>query len=139
MIRLLVSLVLPHRCRCLSGLVHEALIVRMDFARRNVQTELQRYQYGKLRCNQLLTVQTEHTFRFLNQALQRFALDVVQLGAQQKTGAGAQLPVFLVHQLRQDKLLEVHVCLRDGQKIDATVQLVDTLHFTLNASELAER
>uniref|UniRef100_A0A2M4DCE7 Putative secreted protein n=1 Tax=Anopheles darlingi TaxID=43151 RepID=A0A2M4DCE7_ANODA len=139
MIRLLVSLVLPHRFRCLSGLVHEALIVRMDFARGNVQTELQRYQYGKLRCNQLLTVQTEHTFRFLNQALQRFALDVVQLGAQQKTGAGAQLPVFLVHQLRQDKLLEVHVCLRDGQKIDATVQLVDTLHFTLNASELAER
>lgn len=99
----------------------------------DMETEFQRHQHCKLRGYQLLAIQPEHTLRLLDEALEGLALNVVHLGAEQQTGAGAQLAVALVDQVGQDELLEVHVRLGDGDQVDARVQLVNTTHFSLDA------
>lgn len=76
---------------------------------------------------------------YLNQALQRIAFYIVQFGTQQQTGAGAQFPILLVYQIGQNQFLKVHVRLRNGQQIDASVQLIDAPHFALNAAQFAQR
>jgi len=117
----------------LLGLVEQPLVVRQDFVPTHMQAELQRHQHGELGRDQLLAVQPEHALRLLDQALEGVALHVVHLGAEQQTGAGAQLAVALVDQIGQDELLKVHVRLRNGHQIDARVQFVDPAHLPLYA------
>jgi len=116
------------------GLVEQPLIVWQDLVPVYMQAKLQSHQHSELRRDQLLAIQPEHALRLLDEALECVTLHVIHLGAEQQTGAGAQLAVALVNQIGQDELLEVHVRLRYGHQIDARVQLVDSAHFALNAA-----
>lgn len=130
-----------------------------------MQTELECNENSKLGGRQLFAIQAEDIFSFLcgghktigkktgkstdkkpvkprthlNQTFQRFALYIVQFGAEQQTSAGAQFPIALVDQIRQDQLLKVHVRLGHRQQIDTAVQLVDVSHFALQTAQFAER
>lgn len=125
-------------CRS-SRFVHQPLVVRKYLANRQMQAKLQRHQNGELGRRQLLAIEPENALGFLDQTLQRLALDVVQLGAEQQTSAGAQFAILLAYEIGQNQLLEVDVRLRHGQQIDATVHFVDVTHFALDAAQLAQR
>ena len=77
-----------------------------------MEAELQGHEDGKLWGEEVPPVEPEHRLRPLYHRLELVALAVVQLGGQDETGPGAELPVHLVDDVLQNQLLKVNIGLK---------------------------
>ena len=89
--------------------------MRKNFLTRNMEAEFQSHEDCKLRGEEVASVEPEDGLGLLDHRLKLVSLAVVQLGCKNKAGPRAELPVHLVDDVFQNKLLKVNISLGKKQ------------------------